>query len=213
MPVVRFGRVVPLVWLTILALLLSPLAAAHWSRLIGVEQVFAPLRARLRKGGRFSKRTLEGFECATCSTTQFAVFVPATIGGGVWSHAVFGWQAGLWVAGAVETIVVGLGIASLAVVARHAVDATGAAWSWRSAHARTYDSAELANGPRFTIVHVRTVNGTTDIALAPAGATDTLALPPNIGETFIVPTESANIPPDGWDRYTPPTMAELFGDL
>jgi len=37
-------------------------------------------------------------------------------------------------------------------------------------------------------------------------------MPTNIGEIFVVPTESANLPPDGWDRYTPPTLAELFGD-
>jgi len=98
------------------------------------------------------------------------------------------------------------------VVARHAMDAKGGAWQWKSGHTKTYDSAELAQGPRFTIVHVRTNNGQTDIAVAPVSATDTLAMPTNIGEIFVVPTESANLPPDGWDRYTPPTLAELFGD-
>ena len=191
MSVVWHGRVVPLGWLTVLALLLSPLAAAHWSRLIGVEQVFAPLRARLRKGGRFASWLLGGFECATCAATQFAVFVPLGIGFGFGVFTVFDVRAGLWAAAGLETVVVGLGLASLAVVARHAMD---------------------AKGPRFTIVHVRTNNGQTDIAVAPVSATDTLAMPTNIGEIFVVPTESANLPPDGWDRYTPPTLAELFGD-
>ena len=212
MSVVWYGRVVPLGWLTVLALLLSPLAAAHWSRLIGVEQVFAPLRARLRKGGRFASWLLGGFECATCSATQFAVFVPLGIGAGFGIYTVFDVRAGLWVAAGLETVVVGLGLASLAVVARHAMDATGGAWQWKSGHTKTYDSAELTQGPRFTIVHVRTTNGNTDIAVAPVSATDTLAMPANIGEIFVVPTESANLPPDGWDRYTPPTLAELFGD-
>ena len=213
MPVVRHRRVVPLGWLTVLALLLSPLAAAHWSRLIGVEQVFAPLRSRLRKGGRFALWLLGGFECATCSATQFAVFVPVGVGAGFGVFAAFDISAGLWVAAGLETIVVGLGLASLAVVARHAMDATGGAWQWKSSHTKTYDSSELSQGPRFTIVHVRTIDGQTDIALAPVSATDTLAMPTGIGEIFVVSTESANLPPDGWDRYTPPALAELFGDL
>lgn len=212
MSVVRYGRVVPLGWLTVLALLFAPLAAAHWSRIIGVEQVSAPLRARLRKGGRLSLWLLGGFECATCSVTQFAVFVPLGVAAGFGIHVVWGWDAGLWVAVGLETVIIGLGVASIAVVVRHAVDAVGGQWQWKAGHTKAFDATELDGGPRFTIVHVRQTKTGVDIAIAPVSATDTLAMPAGIGEVFVVPTETASLPPDGWDRYTPPSIAELFGE-
>jgi hypothetical protein len=168
------------------AWLLVPFAAALWSRLVGVEAVFEPLRSRLAGGNRFGRWLLSGFQCVTCSAVQAGLLLGA-------------WVAVPGPVGIVgRALTVGMTAALLAVLVRNAFDVALNRAQYRATIAK--QATELGGeGPRYRIVQTRTTVEGTEIAVAPMTSADELLAPRNITTVSIVPTAAPL--GNGWTAY------------
>ena len=173
-------------WVTIVALVLVPVAAAVWSRLIGVETVFDGVRRWLQRRGPVGLWLYSGFTCRLCATVQGALVLVA------------GLLTGGPVGVVAQGLTFGLAAAAAGVVARHWFDVTLQRAAYREQV--LVQATELEYGPRLQIIQTRTTADGVEIAVAPLSTADELALPASIVNVELL--DPQGMIRDGWEPYT-----------
>ncbi len=173
---------------TVAVLVFAPVAAVRWARLVGRDAITGSLRDRLRNGGPTASWVLSGWECAACSTLQFAT---ATVAALVASEAS---------AVVAELVVAALTIGQIALIFDPLI---------------SRDSNQLPErpeGPLFRVTQTRVGVVGTDVLLQPVDASSVASIPNQIGDVSIIAQVEAVAPTEGWDTPTaavPPNMDEL----